>query len=162
TGRDDILERLHKSFNAGEMVQALNGIGGIGKTQMAIEYAYKHRQDYKVVLWGKAHTHESLVEDFETMALLLNLPEKNAQDQSEAVKAVKRWFENNYDWLLILDNADDVAMAREFIPSGEKGHVVLTTRAQNTRPIAVRQAVERMGSQEGALFLLRRLGKIKK
>jgi len=96
------------------------------------------------------------------MAGLLNLPEKNAQDQSEAVNAVKRWFGNNDGWLLILDNADELVMAREFIPSSETGRMLLTTRAQNTKPIAARQAVEKMPPQEGALFLLRRLEEIRK
>jgi len=162
TGRGDILKDLHNNFNAGEMVQALNGIGGVGKTQTALEYAYRYQHHYQFLLWGKANSRETLVTDFVFIASLLNLPEKNAQDQSEAVSAVKRWFDNNDGWLLILDNADDLAMAREFTPLRKRGHVLLTTRAQNTRPIAVRQAVEKMEPQEGALFLLRRLGKIKK
>jgi hypothetical protein len=53
-------------------------------------------------------------------------------------------------------------MAREFISSSETGRILLTTRAQNTKPIAARQAVEKMQPQEGALFLLRRLDKVKK
>ena len=162
TGRDDILKGIHESFNAGEMAQALNGIGGVGKTQTALEYAYLYQQHYQYLLWCNAHSREILVTDFVSIASLLNLPEKNAQDQSEAVSAVKRWLDNNDDWLLILDNADDLAMAREFMPLRRRGHVLLTTRAQNTRPIAARQAVERMEPQEGALFLLRRLGKVKK
>ncbi|MCI0423971.1 MAG: tetratricopeptide repeat protein, partial [Acidobacteria bacterium] len=162
TGRDDILNNLYTGFKAGEAVQALNGLGGVGKTQTALEYAYRHEQDYQVVLWGNANSRETLVTDFATMAGLLNLPEKHAQDQSETVSAVKRWLENNDGWLLILDNADEFAMAREFIPSRETGHVLLTTRAQNTGPIAARQAVKKMEPQEGALFLLRRLEKIKK
>jgi tetratricopeptide (TPR) repeat protein len=127
-----------------------------------VEYAYRHRQDYEVVLWAGANTRETLVADYAAIAGLLNLPEKNAQDQSEAVGAVKRWLENNDGWLLILDNADDLVMAREFIPSRETGHVLLTTRAQNTRPIAARQVVEKMEPREGALLLLRRLEEIKK
>ena len=127
-----------------------------------MEYAYRHRQDYEFVLWGNAASRETLVTDFVAMAGLLNLPEKNAQDQSEAVNAVKRWFGNNDGWLLILDNADELVMAREFIPSSETGRMLLTTRAQNTKPIAARQAVEKMPPQEGALFLLRRLEEIRK
>jgi hypothetical protein len=144
TGRDDILSGLHKSFNAGETVQALNGIGGVGKTQTALEYAYRYQEHYRFLLWSKAHTRESLVTDFVAIAGRLNLPEKDAQDQSETVAAVKRWLENNDGWLLILDNADELAMAREFIPLRRRGHVLLTTRAQNTRPIAVKHAVEEM------------------
>jgi tetratricopeptide (TPR) repeat protein len=162
TGRDDILKGIHKNFSEGENVQALSGIGGVGKTQTALQYAYQYQQAYRIVLWGNANSRETLVTDFVAMAGLLNLPEKEAQDQSEAVNAVKRWFGNNDGWLLILDNADELVMAREFIPSSETGRILLTTRAQNTKPIAARQAVEKMEPQEGALFLLLRLEEIKK
>src|SRR5262245_23836346 len=126
TGRGDILNVLHTGFVRGERIQALNGLGGIGKTQTALEYAYRHRQDYQIVLWGNAYARETLVSDFASMAGLLNLSEKEVQDQSEAANGVKRWLEDNEGWLLILDNADDLMMAREFIPSGERGHVLLT------------------------------------
>ena len=162
TGREDILKGIHASFNGGETVQALTGLGGIGKTQTALEFAYRYRQNYQVVLWGNAHSRETLVTDFVSMAGLLNLPEKNAQDQGQAVDAVKRWLENNTGWLLILDNADDLALAREFIPSGETGRVLLTTRAQYLGEVAARNAVKKMEPEEGALFLLRKKGTLKK
>lgn len=162
TDRDDILSGLYKDFNAGKTVQALNGIGGVGKTQTALEYAYRYQQDYQVLLWSKAHTRESLVTDFAAITALLDPTKMKAQDQNEAVNAVKRWLENHGDWLLILDNVDDWAMAREFIPMKKTGHVLLTTCAINAKPIAAQQEVEMMNSQEGALLLLHRLGKIKK
>src|SRR5262249_25011687 len=129
TGREEVLNRLHKSFNSGERTQSLNGLGGIGKTQTALEYAYRHRQDYKVGLLAGTKTRETLIVDYAAIAGLFDLPEKNAQDQSEAVAAVKRWLENNSAWLLILDNADEIEIAEEFIPSCETGHILLTTRA---------------------------------
>jgi hypothetical protein len=150
------------SFRGGETVQALNGLGGVGKTQTALEYAYRHQQHYQVVLWGNAHSRETLVTDFVSMAGHLNLSEKRAKDQGEAVSAVKRWLENNTGWLLVLDNADDLVMAGEFIPWGETGHVLLTTRAQYLGNIAARNAVKTMKPQEGALFLLRKIGMLKK
>src|SRR5262249_2707619 len=79
-----------------------------------------------------------------------------------AANGMKRWLENNEGWLLILDNADDLMIARGFIPSSERGHVLLTTREPNTSSIAVQQAVAKMNVQEGAFFLLWRLGKVKK
>jgi len=162
TGREEVLNRLYKNFNSSERTQALNGLGGIGKTQTAMEYAYRHRQDYRVVLWAGANTREALVAEYAAIAGLLDLPEKNAQDQGEAVAAVKRWLENNSDWLLILDNADEIEMAEEFIPSCETGHVLLTTRAHAMGALGESNALEKMTPKEGALFLLRRLRKLKK
>jgi len=134
----------------------LSGLPGIGKTQTAIEYAYRHGDEYITVLWAKAESRETLTSSFVAIAELLNLPGKNAQEQNIVVAAVKRWLENNTSWLLIFDNADDLALAREFLPSGGKGHVLLTTRAQTTGGIAQRVEIEEMELEEGALFLLRR------
>jgi len=86
----------------------------------------------------------------------LNLPEKDAQDQREIVQAVKHWLREHIDWLLVFDNADDIAMVRDFIPAAVKGHVLLTTRAQTFGRIARGISVETMTLEEGALFLLRR------
>jgi hypothetical protein len=90
------------------------------------------------------------------IADLLKLPEAGAQNQTLAVEAVQRWLGSHQGWLLLLDNADDLGLAREFIPTGNNGHVFLTTRAQALGPIARRVEIQEMGKEEGALFLLRR------
>ena len=159
TGREDVLKKLYDALRAGKTAalaqpQAISGLGGIGKTQTAVEYAYRYRDDYKDVLWVKAETEVSINSDFVTIANLLDLPEK--QDQHKIVEAVKRWFQEHTDWLLILDNADDIAMVQGFIPLGSKGHILLTTRAHATGRIAKRIEVEKMDPYEGAIFLLRR------
>ena len=86
----------------------------------------------------------------------MKLPESDAQDQTLAVDAVKRWLSSQEGWLLILDNADDVVMAREFIPPGKNGQVILTTRARAVGAVARLVEIQEMGTQEGALFVLRR------
>src|SRR5207244_1225238 len=68
TGRDDILHHLHDTFTLNKAIaltqpQAISGLGGIGKTQTAIEYAYRYRSDYEAVLWVMADSRETLISD---------------------------------------------------------------------------------------------------
>ena len=161
TGRDKALEKLHRalvlnSTAALSQPQAISGLGGIGKTQTAIEYAYRYQDEYPHVLWAKADSRETLVSDYVAISTLLKLVGEDLQDQNVAVDAVRKWLESRSDWLLILDNADDLVMAREFMPSTAKGHILLTTRAQATGGIAQRVEIDEMKPEEGALFLLRR------
>jgi hypothetical protein len=103
TGREEVLEHLHTALSVGKttaLTQAISGLGGIGKTQTAIEYAYRYQDDYEFIYWIKAESRESIISDFVTMSYLLNLPEQHEQDQSRVVAAVKRWFQDNTSWLL--------------------------------------------------------------
>ena len=72
------------------------------------------------------------------------------------VQAVKQWLEQHDHWLLIVDNADDLALAEEFLPTGGTGHILLTTRAQALGTLAEGINVEKMDTEEGMLLLLRR------
>lgn len=160
TGREDILEQIHEAFQNGfkgsRTPVALSGLGGVGKTQIAIEYAYSHQEEYSVVFWVKAESRDVLASDFVTIAGLLTLPEKDVQDQSSIIRAVKSWLEANSDWLLLLDNVEDLDMIREFLPESSTGHVLLTTRGYTMSGKAQRIKLEPMEPQEGSLLLLRR------
>jgi tetratricopeptide (TPR) repeat protein len=161
TGREELLTRLHeqlqvKKATALTQPQAISGLGGIGKTQIAVEYAYRYQDDYQAIVWVRAETDVSIISDLVTIAHMLDLPEKQEQEQLRIVQAVKHWFQDNTGWLLIFDNADDLAKVRDFLPSAGKGHILLTTRAHATGRIAQRIEVEKMEPEEGALFLLHR------
>jgi tetratricopeptide (TPR) repeat protein len=165
TGREEVLVRLYEAFKAGEsrgiiQPQALNGLPGVGKTQTALQYAYKFGNEYQSVFWARAHSRETLIPDYVSIARTLQLYEKDLDNQNAIVKAVKSWIKQNSNWLLVLDYVEDLGMASEFIPGGGIGHVLLTTRTQNTGKIAVPNKVDIMTPQEGALFLLRRLNQI--
>ena len=71
---------------------AISGLGGIGKTQIAVEYAYRSHADYQAVFWVHADTRENAVSDFVTIAGLLQLPEQDVQDRMIVVHAVKQWL----------------------------------------------------------------------
>jgi tetratricopeptide (TPR) repeat protein/transcriptional regulator with XRE-family HTH domain len=165
TGREELLTQLHDLLNKNTAValtqtHALCGLGGIGKTQTVLEYAYRYRDEYQAVLWVKADTREHLLSDFLSLATVLNLPERAAQDQAIIMAAIKQWMQHQAGWLLIFDNADDLTLVRDFLPPGSRGHVLLTTRAQAMGRLAQRIDVEVMRSEVGALFLLRRAGLI--
>jgi tetratricopeptide (TPR) repeat protein len=160
-GRESELLRIRQNLQTGQAMalsqpQAINGLGGIGKTQLALEYAYRHYQDYKVVLWARAESTEALVSSYITVASHLRLPEREAKEQDITVQAVKAWLQTHYDWLLILDNADELAWIPDFLPPSLGGHLLLTTRAAATGRLAHRMEIETLRPEHGALFLLRR------
>lgn len=161
TGREELLNQLHYNLAQNKaaaltQAQAISGLGGIGKTQTAVEYAYRYRDEFRYVLWINAATRDELITSFVELAALLNLPERQEKDQLKIVAAVKHWLTTHDKWLLIFDNADDLALVEDVLPSGGKGHLILTTRAHATGTRANSIEVEKMDSQKGMLLLLRR------
>jgi tetratricopeptide (TPR) repeat protein len=161
TGRESTFEAVHKKLESSKRV-ALSGMRGVGKTRTAVEYVHRHRERYNAILWARAETSEALVADFASIARLLKLPEKDEKDQSVIVGAVKTWLETNNGWLLVLDNADGLALVQQFVPVTHPGHVLLTTTAQALGKVAEKVLVEKMTEDEGALLLLRRANVIDK
>jgi hypothetical protein len=163
TGREPVITRVHELLHAGTAAAlaqppALSGLGGIGKTQTAVEYAYRFRDDYQFVLWVQANSQETLLADFVALAKQLNLPEQDEQEQQVVVYAMKQWLETHRRWLLIFDNADDLAMVQDYLPQGNQGHILLTTRAQAMAGLARKVELETMESEEGVMLLLQRAG----
>ena len=161
TGREEILDHLHSvltdSYSAAlTQAQAISGLGGIGKTQIAVEYAYRHTNQYNAILWVTALSRDVLIADFIMLANILDLPEKNEQDQDIVLRAVKRWMATHASWLLIVDNIDDLKMILDVLPTRFAGKVLLTTRLQALGALAQPIEVDKMGREEGQLFLLRR------
>ena len=164
TGREHVLKRLRSTLASKDhhaiRPQAISGLGGIGKTQLATEYAYRYREDYERVLWAKADSQEILISSLTDIVQLLNLPVKDPEDpkdeRPDAATAVKGWLAANTGWLLIFDNANDLTMAQNFLPTHGSGHVLFTTQAQATGAVAQRFGLEALEPEDGALLLLRR------
>ncbi|HEV2801144.1 MAG TPA: tetratricopeptide repeat protein [Pyrinomonadaceae bacterium] len=154
TGRTQVLDDLRQAL-MGKGKAALSGMGGVGKTQTAVEYAYRHCGEYGTVLWAGADSEDSLKAGYAAIAAKLNLLEKDETNRDVVIAAVKRWLEEHAGWLLILDNADDLGLVSDLLRSEWRGHILLTTRAHATGGVS-KVEILKMTPEEGTLFLLRR------
>ena len=166
TGREAILQQLREALRrnnraALSQTQAISGLGGIGKTQTAVQYAYLYKSEYTAVLWVVADATESLLSGFTALARVLNLPEQSEKEQPRIVTAVKRYFETHSGWLLICDNADDPALLKPCLPLNPQGHIIITSRARVLDQIGVAAPLlmEKMPPDEAQTFLLTRTGR---
>ncbi len=139
---------------------AIKGLGGVGKTQIAVEYAYRsHEQGrYTHTIWINAASEEAILTSFATLAdLLPGVASSSETDQRKLVAALIRWLEQcEQPWLLIVDNADDLSFVPAYLPSRGNGHILFTTRAGAVGSLASSFEVDSMGLMEGTHLLLRR------
>jgi len=160
TGREKYLADLHTALTADRaaaltQTQAVHGLGGVGKTQLALEYAYRHASEYDIVWWVHAEQSATLAADFARLAGELNLAEKDARDQNVVVQAVRNELQHRQAWLLIFDNATRPTDLHDFLPQGG-GHVIITSRHHAWRGVASPLPVETMERREAIDFLLKR------
>lgn len=170
TGREDTLTALYEALTSSRAAaltqpRALSGLGGIGKTQLAIEYAYRYRGSYQAVLWVGAETYEVFTANLAALARAdcLNLPAQEDQDQQDIIGSVLRWLQTQSGWLLILDNSEleythapTAALLRHLLALRSQGDLLITTRTQATGPYLQRIPLDRLSDEQGMLFLLRR------
>jgi hypothetical protein len=156
TGREALLEELHRALTRGAAV-ALTGLGGIGKTQLALEYAYRHRGEYRVVWWVRADDGATLAADYAGLAAALGLPEREAREQAVVVAAVRLWLEQNTGWLLVFDNAGSREAVRDYVPQG-RGAVIITSREPVWSGVATPFGLEVLVAEEAVAFLCKRTG----
>ena len=84
----------------------MSGLGGVGKTQIAAEYAYRSAQEYSLVWWVRAEDPATALSDYADLARRLGL--KTPEETGRAIaSAVRDWLSHNGGWLLIFDNAKD-------------------------------------------------------
>ena len=161
TGRKKLLETLHQTLTTEHTTaltqpQAITGLGGIGKTQTAIEYAYQHRKDYQIIWWLRAEEPTTLATDYAQLAIKLDLPEHEATKQAIQIQAVRNWLEQHDNWLLILDNAEERHNIHLYVPQTGNGHVLITSRNPIWDGLGTTLTVEVMQPEEALDFLAKR------
>ncbi|HUT75147.1 MAG TPA: FxSxx-COOH system tetratricopeptide repeat protein [Armatimonadota bacterium] len=159
TGRKDLLKRLREALTSGTpaaLTQAIHGLGGVGKTQLALEYAYAHAADYDIIWWVRSEEPAALASEYASLAGPLGLPEKDATDQREIVEAVRRWLDKRDGWLLVFDNAAEPTDLQGCLPQGAGGHVIITSRNLAWGAVARPLQVKVWKPAESVKFLLKR------
>jgi tetratricopeptide (TPR) repeat protein len=142
TGRVALLDRLSDALRSGSrasvLPQTLHGMGGVGKTQLVIEYVHRHLAEYDLVWWIPAEQTATVLSSLTLLAERLGLA--ITEDLQQTARTVLDALAGaDLAWLLVYDNADDPATLDQFVPS-TGGHVVLTTRNQEWSTVG--QAIE--------------------
>ncbi len=163
TGRSQLLADLRQALTAEKtaaltQTQAIHGLGGVGKTQLALEYAYRYAADYGLVWWLRSEEPATLAADYAGLATALDLPEKEAQEQSAIIKAVRQWLDHHSGWLLIFDNASQAQALLSYLPQAGTGHVIITSRHPHWKDVANPLKVPVWPREESVAFLVRRAG----
>jgi tetratricopeptide (TPR) repeat protein len=150
-GRDAALAQLDRTLRqhgsaAVVQPQAIHGLGGIGKTRLAIEYAWRHQNEFTAFLFVSANTPDDLNRNLAALCRpdCLDLRESQSPKQEEQRDAVIRWLQQNKRWLLILDNVDTdegVRAVKALVAKLHGGQVIITSRVtewgRGVRPLAL-------------------------
>jgi len=130
----------------------------VGKTSLAVEYAYRQRASFDVVWWLRAEEPATLTGDFTALAGALNVPEQTQTDPAVVVTAVHRWLASHDRWLLVFDNVTQPEDVVSLFPQGGTGQVLVTSRWSAWREWATPLRLEVLSRQEAVAFLHKRTG----
>jgi hypothetical protein len=154
--REKELSKMHELLqdHSSRSCVILHGLGGMGKTQLAITYARRYKEKYTAIFWLNANDENSLKLSFRDVAqqVLRYHPSTSVlssvdqdKDLDQVVSVVKGWldFPQNARWLMIYDNfdnpktpgnPDDSAVdIRQFLPRSDHGSIIITTRSSQVR-----------------------------
>ena len=197
-GRDDIIEKIHSILNGSVMCgveggaqpmtrknAVLYGLGGIGKSSIALEYSFRYLGSYKAVFWVDVTSGTSMSSSmrrilghivtayarqgfpFGKIASMLGLEGllgQNGEISSDAAAeprlagAVREWLaeENNKNWLLILDNYDDSGVdIRLLLPTCDAGNVIITSRKSDLQVLGLPVPVDGIDEESGVSLLIK-------
>ena len=160
-GRDRFLENLHEKLQTKRKV-LIHASGGFGKTQAALAYVLRFGGYYEDVVWVRAADGQSLFESYRAIAAGLGLPMQKEPTEAEVQRAVKIWLAGQPGVLVVFDNLDDPALAKDYWPVGDSKPFLLATSQK--RDVSELERMEPLGlgvwePAEALDFLMRRTGR---
>ena len=161
-GRDEAMENLRKKLEQGgrtavtSRVQALYGMGGLGKTRLAIEYGLAHERDYSALLFLSGENPAGLETSLQGLAGLLGVQDHESLKEDARRQAVLDWFRENSGWYLVIDNLDTpdaLRAAENLLAHLSRGHTVVTSRLANFSGLFVPLELDVLSVEASVEFL---------
>lgn len=180
-GRGQDILKLHECLSVDGDICVIHGVGGIGKTLTAVEYAYRYRDEYDCVFWLQADTTPGLAESYGEIAHALGLVHGD-EDQAQIVDLSRHWMDNTSEyslkslvshlanltehrWLLIFDNVEDWDHVVQYLPRDfphGAGSVIITTQISSfTSKVKHNLLLQTFGEEDGSRMLLQYLDRSK-
>jgi tetratricopeptide (TPR) repeat protein len=161
SGRGELLEQLHASLQAEATAAvvptgAVHGLGGVGKTELALEFAHRFASDYDIAWWIPAEPPTSATRALAVLAGRLGV--EQVADQSEMVAELFDRLRQRDRWLLIYDNAEQPRHLEGLLPPGGGGHVLVTSRYGAWGKLGSALRLDVLARSEAVAFLARRTG----
>lgn len=139
-GREAELAKLHEALDpqektSGLKMMAIHGLGGVGKTQLALNYANTSLASFDVVLWVSAETQIKMTQAFSAFAKKVGLSLSKTDeldDDAQAAQKVKDWFNSlKVNFLVVFDNVESIDLLLQMWPSNDNGSILITTRSSS-------------------------------
>ncbi|MGK5733326.1 FxSxx-COOH system tetratricopeptide repeat protein [Streptomyces sp. URMC 124] len=162
TGREELLALLHTRLTANDneitavLPEALHGMGGVGKSQIAVEYVYRNSTEYDLVWWISSEQSNQIVQSFIELGEGMHLRAGTDRGAVPAVLEALRVGEPYSNWLLVFDNAENPHEVRKFFPNGGPGRVLVTSRNSQWSHLASSLEVDVFAREESVSLIRRR------
>ncbi|MFE2630520.1 FxSxx-COOH system tetratricopeptide repeat protein, partial [Streptomyces sp. NPDC059374] len=157
TGREATMAQVREGLLGGRqaVVQALHGLGGIGKTQLALEYAHRFASQYDIVWWIDAEQADQVPIHYIELAARLGIATPGATTD-HTTRTLREHLHTRERWLIVLDNADDPGAFETLLPTGP-GHVLITSRNPGWKDIVPSHGLDVFPRSDSVAYLNTRI-----